>query len=409
MQFHLLSFEGPDPYARVGGLATRVEGLSQTLADQGFETHLWFVGDPALAGQERRGDLQLHRWCQWLSNHHPGGVYDGDDAKARDYCESLPPYLYTHFLRPALRRGERAVILAEEWQTVDAVLHLDSLLRHDHLRDRVSILWNANNTYRFDGIDWSALEAAATVTTVSTYMKRQIQGYCPSTIVVPNGLPNEAFELADRRAVRALRRRLEGRSILAKMARWDRDKRWTESMAAVAALKDQGLRPILLAKGGAEAHSETVLQAARDLGLRVSHRDNTDDARGLLGAVEGSDDVDVIVFNRHVTPAARSVLFRGSDVVLANSVHEPFGLVGLETMAVGGIACTGGTGEDYVVPGSNALVVSSGEPAEFADLFSGLATSPKRVSLMRRRGRQTAKAYAWSQVLNRDLFPHCKL
>ena len=36
MQFHILSFEGPDSYARVGGLATRVEGLADTLADLGF-------------------------------------------------------------------------------------------------------------------------------------------------------------------------------------------------------------------------------------------------------------------------------------------------------------------------------------------------------------------------------------
>jgi len=50
------------------------------------------------------------------------------------------------------------------------------------------------------------------------------------------------------------------------------------------------------------------------------------------------------------------VALRGSLVVLADSVHEPFGLVGLEAMAVRGLACTGGTGEDYAEPGRNALV-----------------------------------------------------
>jgi hypothetical protein len=52
-----------------------------------------------------------------------------------------------------------------------------------------------------------------------------------------------------------------------------------------------------------------------------------------------------------------TVLFSGSAAVLANSGREPFGLVGLETMAAGGVACTGSTGEDYVVPGQNALVL----------------------------------------------------
>ena len=48
MQFHILSFEGSDSYARVGGLATRIEGLTEALAGAGAPTHLWFVGDPDL-------------------------------------------------------------------------------------------------------------------------------------------------------------------------------------------------------------------------------------------------------------------------------------------------------------------------------------------------------------------------
>ena len=55
MQFHVLSFEGLDPYARAGGLATRVDGLTGALAALGFETHLWFVGDPGLPGTKARG------------------------------------------------------------------------------------------------------------------------------------------------------------------------------------------------------------------------------------------------------------------------------------------------------------------------------------------------------------------
>jgi hypothetical protein len=50
MQIHILSFEGPDHYARASGLATRMAGLAQALAKAGYETHLWFVGDPYLPG-----------------------------------------------------------------------------------------------------------------------------------------------------------------------------------------------------------------------------------------------------------------------------------------------------------------------------------------------------------------------
>ena len=52
MQVHILSFEGPDAYARAGGLATRVTGLAAALAAAGCDTHLWFIGDPALPGHE---------------------------------------------------------------------------------------------------------------------------------------------------------------------------------------------------------------------------------------------------------------------------------------------------------------------------------------------------------------------
>ncbi len=48
MQFHILSFEGPDAYARAGGIASRITGLMRALAEAAYETHLWFVGDPAL-------------------------------------------------------------------------------------------------------------------------------------------------------------------------------------------------------------------------------------------------------------------------------------------------------------------------------------------------------------------------
>src|SRR5690349_2646059 len=129
VQFHVLSFEGPDPYARAGGIATRISGLTRALADAGHDTHLWFIGDPDRPGHEQQGSLHLHRFCQWLSQYHPAGVYDGEHAKCADYAAALPPYLLREHLLPALGGTGRVVVLAEEWHTVHAVLHLDWLLR----------------------------------------------------------------------------------------------------------------------------------------------------------------------------------------------------------------------------------------------------------------------------------------
>ena len=90
--FVLLSFEGPDLYALAGGLGVRIAQLARTLARKEFYTHLFFIGDPRLPGQEvsEDGHLILHRWCQWISESYPNGVYQGEHVKHEDFSRSIP-------------------------------------------------------------------------------------------------------------------------------------------------------------------------------------------------------------------------------------------------------------------------------------------------------------------------------
>ena len=108
MQFHVLAFEGPDAYARAGGIASRVTGLTQALTAQGDETHLWFVGDPHAPGHETIGPLHLHRWCQWISQHHAAGVYDGEEGKRADYASSPGSRPTVPCAPPSQRRSLKA-------------------------------------------------------------------------------------------------------------------------------------------------------------------------------------------------------------------------------------------------------------------------------------------------------------
>jgi glycosyltransferase involved in cell wall biosynthesis len=126
---------------------------------------------------------------------------------------------------------------------------------------------------------------------------------------------------------------------------------------------------------------------------------------GLVGAVAVGRDSDVLVLDSHVDVEARGVLLRSADIVLANSRHEPFGLVGLETMAIEGIACTGSTGEEYARPGENALVVASDDPREFIGQFDRLFGDSQRVAAMRRAARRTAGEYTWWRVIDEHLLP----
>jgi glycosyltransferase involved in cell wall biosynthesis len=409
-QVHILSFEGPDPYSRAGGLATRVEGLSQTLAGRSIDTHLWFVGDPERPGHERQGCLSLHRWAQWVSRYHPGGVYDGEYGKCGEFSSSLPPYLFDEVLRPQLARGGRALVLAEEWQTVEALLQLHRLLEEAGLRERVALLWNANNTFGFDQIDWGRLTRAAVVTTVSRYMRHCLQSRGVEALVVPNGLSEDAFLAPDPEACSQLRRRLRDRTVVVKMARWDPDKRWLATIRTVAEMKRAGWNPLLVARGGNEPHGAEVLAAVDALGLRrVDRAAPEPGAPGLLAALGDVRGADVVNLRSHVDPDARRILFRASDAVLANSGHEPFGLVGLETMAVGGIACTGATGEDYAVPGQNALVLQTDTPEEFLAMLRRLKLRPDEARAIRREGRATARRFAWPEVVDRVLLPRVGL
>ena len=406
MQFHVLSFEGPDPYARAGGLASRVQGLVEALARLGHETHLWFVGDPHQPGHETRGSLRLHRWCQWISAYYPGGVYDGEEGKQANFAASLPPFLLDEVLAPHLREGGQAVVLAEEWQTVPALLHLDWLLRERSLRDRVALFWNANNTFGFERIDWLPLARAAQITTVSRYMKHRMWNLGVDPLVIPNGLPPDCFQPPDRKAVAAIRGRLRDRTVLAKMARWDPDKRWLAAIELVAEMKQQGWRPLLVARGGMENHREQVLGAARTRSLRVVERSWSRSGAGAFAeALRDVGEADVVELRSHIDPDARRALFRAADAVLANSGHEPFGLVGLEAMAAGGVACTGGSGEDYAVPGHNALVLETDQPREFLSLFSQLRREPEGERALRRAGASTARHYAWLHVIQRVILP----
>ena len=128
-----------------------------------------------------------------------------------------------------------------------------------------------------------------------------------------------------------------------------------------------------------------------------------------MQALESLAGVDIVNLCSPLDADSRLVLFHSAAAVLANSEHEPFGLVGLETMAAGGVACIGYTGEDYAVPGHNALVLETNDPQEFLDLFGTLRRNPTMERALRRAGRITAQHYTWSQIMHRILLPRLHL
>jgi glycosyltransferase involved in cell wall biosynthesis len=396
----LLSFEGPDRYSSVGGLGSRETSFARALGEAGVATTLIFVGDPALPAEEAFSDnVTLRRWCQWISAYHPRSVYDGEAGKVADFSASVPPFVVDAIVAPAAALGRHVLIVAEEWQTVGAVLALDALLRARGLRDAATILWNANNTYGFERIDFAALERAAAITTVSKYMKFELGTRGVGSLVVPNGIHEELLEGPPRELVALFRKSLKGKPSLVKVGRFDPDKNWLQAIDAVAELRAGDLTPQLIVRGGREPYGEIVFDRARSRGLEVERVEaNGDDAQAVATALASSD-ADVVHLQAFLPEATLAALYAASDAVLANSGKEPFGLVGLEVMAAGGIPVCGSTGEEYAEPFHNAIVCDTSDGRELAEYLRELIADERGADRMRQAGYATANRYLWQNVL----------
>jgi hypothetical protein len=78
-------------------------------------------------------------------------------------------------------------------------------------------------------------------------------------------------------------------------------------------------------------------------------------------------------------------------------------------MAAGGVACTGSSGEDYAVAGHNAIVLQTKAPAEAVARIERLRARPDEARALRREAVATARKYAWSSVIERNLIPQLEL
>ncbi len=401
--FVLLSFEGPDLYALAGGLGVRIAQLARTLAVKGFPTHLFFIGDPNLKGEERteNGNLVLHRWCQWISQSFPNGVYQGEYEKHEDFSRSIPPWIIEHIVRPSVAEGKLVAVLAEEWHTAEAACRLSEQLRTAGLRDEVGIFWNANNTFGFEHIDWERLKRETTITAGSRDMKHIMRDMGVPTLVIPNGIPEDLLRPVNEGAASEVRQRLGGDPLLLKVARWDPGKAWMQSVEGAAKLKATGRRPIFIARGGMEGYGSEVLERAVSLGLKV--RDVTTNGESVeerLAAILAAGDADILNIRFHCQHELLRTLYHACDAVLANSSHEPFGLVGLEVMASSGVVFTGGTGEDYAQHFFNSIVLDTNDADEIAGYLDYLAAHPEVSQRLRNAGQVTARQYTWPFVVD---------
>ncbi len=396
----ILSFEGPDRYASIGGLASRVSALARALGKAGHEVELFFVGDPAMRPTESWAPgVTLRRWCGWISAQHPRNAYDGEAEKIADCETSLPAYVADHVVAPAAAKGERVLVLAEEWQMANIAIALDERLRERGLRAAATILWNANNTYGFEHVAWDALQRAATITAVSRFMKFELAQRNVPALVIPNGIDERLLVGADPSIVADFREAFAGQPTLFKIGRFDPDKNWLQAIDALAELRAAGIPARLIVRGVRDPYSETVFGRAHDRGLAVERMayDGTDGRRVIATLAQTA--APVVHVRSFLDERTLFGLYAASDAVLANSGKEPFGLVGLEVMAAGGVAVCGSTGEEYADPFVNALVCDTSSGNELATYLRTLYADPELRAELRANGMKTAARYTWARAL----------
>jgi glycosyltransferase involved in cell wall biosynthesis len=410
VRFVHLSFEGPDRYSSAGGLGVRVTHLTRALARRGDRVDLYFVGDPDRPGVETVDGVTLHRWCQAISAQARDGVYEAEERKIEDMCVWLPGHL-ADVVAADRAEGRRTVVLAEDWHTAWPLIAIhDELLRRG-LREHPVLAWTANNRFGFDRVHFGRLSDAATLLTVSRAMKHLMWGYGVNPRVVPNGIPPELLAAGSDGARGMLRAVLGHRIALAKVGRWDPDKRWAMALDAVARLRDRDEPAILLARGwngtaAASSHYRELRAHAECLGLPWSRCDvAAPGRRGLAVAMRGvvPDGAGVVELAFPVEGEQLQMLYEETDAVLANSGFEPFGLVGLEAMAARAIVVAGSTGEDYVMPFRNGFALDTDDACEIVRCLDWLQRDPDRGRAMRAAAYETARRSRWDDVTDRLL------
>ncbi|HKL87511.1 MAG TPA: glycosyltransferase, partial [Salinibacter sp.] len=117
----------------------------------------------------------------------------------------------------------------------------------------------------------------------------------------------------------------------------------------------------------------------------------------LVDVLRDAPRTDLYNLSFTLTEEMLRVFYAAADAVLANSGHEPFGLVGLEAMAAGGIVFTGNTGEEYAT-GGGAFSTDTDRAEEIVTPLLRLQNAPTEAQAQRDRARRHAAEFTWRRV-----------
>ncbi len=359
---------------KVGGLAQAVTGMSEGLAENSHEVHVFTRADTDQSEYEEVDGVCYHR-CKF---DHGEGILDHSEKM----CKSLVEYLK----REERKHGRFDVIHGHDWMVVDALERLKEhptimsfhSTEHGRVGEIVSDI--SKNIVEKEKLAGSVADK---VVTVSGAMKQELESLYefPSekVHVVPNGSFAQNLEKdIDPGTIKEEYGFDETDPLVMFLGRMEYQKGPDVLVEAMPHILDynEDTNFLMVGKGGMKEYVENKIR-----GLGVS------DKVRMTGYVSEEEKVD---------------LLNASDVVCIPSRNEPFGLVLFEAWAAGNAVVAsnvGGLGEniDNFVDGIKTR--PNPQPLAWGNNFA--LDDPNLIRRLGRRGKKKLREFRWDRIARR--------
>ena len=366
----ILSWEFPPNI--VGGLSRHVIGLSTQLVEQGHEVHVLTAGKSDLPPLEVMNGITVHRVRPINEND--------------DHFLSWIAGLNLAMAFRTEQLGEEVgfdIIHAHDWLVGAAAISLKERLRipllttiHATEHGRNNGIYTEMQQFIHEKEQQLIIESDQIIV-CSEYMKEEIREVFAlqdeGIAVIPNGVE----PLKVNRQIAEVFPELKDTKFIFSIGRIVEEKGFETIIEAAATAKDKEKDFVFVIAGKGPMLKEYQKQVLE---------------RELEGYVS---------FIGYVTDEQRNALVKGCELVVIPSLYEPFGIVVLESMAIGKPTVVSNTGgmKGIIKHLQTGMLMVPGSPKSLLEQIEYLLNQPEKANEIGSRGKQIVQSlYCWKRI-----------